>query len=269
MKIWALAIFLFCLIDRGNAQAPHENFWGLAVGLRQQGFQDQLVTQVRYNGVPFYLMINKIKTKNDTWRNFILEGSIGKLKSKEFQPVNGPSRYMPPAVNSYWNEVSYSYLFRLSNFAPGNFYIGPGISHIISMRVSPRWDNSQFNYEFSGNLQAEAKFSRSFQFLSKEMKASIILKIPVIGYIARPSYGGVPDFLNLENKFINSLYTNTHVSWVGNFPRIQFDNYVEFPIANDNRIQLIYNWEYYSFQSPNKVQTSAHTLAVNFLMKTK
>ncbi|RIW18758.1 hypothetical protein D0X99_03490 [Algoriphagus lacus] len=244
-------------------------FWGVALGLRFQRFQDQLVTQVRYNGPQFYLMINKEKFKANTLRNFALEGTIGSLKSDEFEQGKPLSRYLQPSVDSYWNEITYSYLFKIKEGERSEFYLGPSVSNVISLRISPRWDNSQINYEFTGNLQAEARYRRQFELFGKPMIGNFGVKLPIVGYITRPSFSGVPDFLDQEQDFVSSLFVETSVSWLGNFPRIQFDNFVEFPIASGNKIQVIYNWEYYSFQVPGKVQTAAHTIGINFLMRTK
>lgn len=252
-----------------SQEVAPESFWGIAAGIRSQNFQDELVTQTKYSGGLLYFMINMEKNKANTWRKFNFEGAVGSMKSKEFDSPGGPLRYLQPAVSSYWNEISYSHLFQLQTDSKGVLFVGPGVSHIIAVRYSPRWDNSQINYEFTGNLQAEGRYLRDFGLWGKNMKASFTLKLPIVGYMARPGYSAVPEFLDHEKEFTASLFDNTTVSWLGNFPRIQFDNYVEFPIASGNKIQVIYNWEYYSYQNPEPVHTAAHTIGVNFLMKTK
>lgn len=246
-----------------------ESFWGIAVGIRAQNFQDALVTQTKYGGGLFYFMINHEKNKADTWRKFTIEAGIGRMKSKAFEAGQVPSRYLQPGVKTYWNEMSYSYLFLINSDDRSSIYLGPGVSNVISIRYSPRWDNSQINYEFTGNLQAEGRYLRAFELFGKDMRANFTLKLPLFGYMTRPGYSGVPEFLDHEKDFGASLLDNTSVSWLGNFPRIQFDNYVEFPIAGGNKVQVIYNWEYYSFQNPVTIHTAAHTIGVNFLMKTK
>ncbi|GAA0877882.1 hypothetical protein GCM10009119_08500 [Algoriphagus jejuensis] len=264
-----LLCFLFS-IDLAQAQdSQKETFWGMAVGIRSQNFQDELVTQTKYSGGLLYFMINMEKNKANTWRKFNFEAAVGSMKSKAFEIGQVPSRYLQPSISSYWNELSYSYLFQLKSDDRSAIYVGPGLSNVISVRYSPRWDNSQINYEFTGNLQAEGRYLRNFDLWGKAMKASFTLKLPLIGYISRPGYSAVPEFLDHEKNFVSSLFDNTSVSWLGNFPRIQFDNYVEFPIASGNKMQVVYNWEYYSYQNPVPVHAAAHTIGVNFLMKTK
>ncbi|GAB3232576.1 hypothetical protein GCM10027454_36420 [Algoriphagus aestuariicola] len=241
----------------------------MAVGIRSQNFQDELVTQTKYSGGLLYFMINMEKNKANTWRKFNFEAAVGSMKSKAFEIGQVPSRYLQPSISSYWNELSYSYLFQLKSDDKSAIYVGSGLSNVISVRYSPRWDNSQINYEFTGNLQAEGRYLRNFDLWGKAMKASFTLKLPLIGYISRPGYSAVPEFLDHEKDFVSSLFDNTSVSWLGNFPRIQFDNYVEFPIASGNKMQVVYNWEYYSYQNPVPVHAAAHTIGVNFLMKTK
>jgi hypothetical protein len=200
---------------------------------------------------------------------FQFEGSVGTIRTREFEGENGPSRFIQPKVSSFWNEITYSHLIKISEDDQEKWWAGPSIGNMVYVRYSPRWDNSAINYDASGNLQAEIRYQRGFSLFGKSMKAVSGLKIPVIGYITRPIYAGVPDFLDQESGFESQLFENTSVSWIGNFPRIQFDNYVEFPIAGGNKIQVIYNWEYYSFQEPSKVQAAAHVIGINFLMQTK
>lgn len=264
-----MVFLMFASLKSHAQQIEKETFWGVALGVRSQNFQDELVTQTKYSGGLLYFMVNMDKNKGDTWRKFNFEAAIGSMKSKAYDPQGGPSRYLQPSVGSYWNEISYSQLFQINSNLKGALYVGPGISNVISVRLSPRWDNSQINYEFTGNLQAEGRYLRDFDLWGKAMKASFHLKLPIVGYISRPGYSGVPEFLDHEKEFTASLFDHTAVSWLGNFPRIQFDNYVEFPIASGNKIQVIYNWEYYSYQNPVPVHAAAHTIGVNFLMKTK
>lgn len=263
-----LFLILFAQITSAWAQEK-EGYWGMAVGFKNQTIQDDLITRSRYSGAPFYLMINHQRQKAKKLSFFQFEGSVGKIKTKEFARGEFPSRYLQPQISIYWNEITYSNLFLLKSKPQSKWWVGGSLSNLASVRFSPRWDNSSINYDMSGNLQAETRYQRDFSLFGKDMTGTFALKLPLIGYMTRPIYSGVPDFLDQERSFESQLFENTSTSWVGNFPRIQLDNYVEFPIAGENRMQVIYNWEYYSFQSPNRVQTASHTIAVNFLLRTK
>jgi hypothetical protein len=268
LKIVTSILFLLLCLQHAKAQEK-EGYWGLALGLRSQMVQDQLITRSRYNGAPIYFMLNHERQKPKKLSTFQFEGSIGPLKTQEFEIGQNLGRYQQPQITSYWNEISYSSLFLLRSSEEREWWLGPSLSNLIHVRFSPRWDNSAINYDISGNLQAELRYRRGFRLFGKDMKANVGLKLPILGYITRPIYAGVPDFLDQESSFESQLFENTSLSWLGNFPRIQFDNFVEFPIAGGNKIQVIYNWEYYSFQKPNPVQTAAHTFGINFLMRTK
>ncbi|NHE56673.1 hypothetical protein [Cyclobacterium plantarum] len=268
MKKLAILFVIFLCWQSGNAQGQ-EGYWGLAVGIRSQTVQDQLITRSRYSGGPVYFMIDHQRRKTQKLSHFQFEGSIGSLKTREFELGKSLGRYQQPKVTSYWNEISYGSLFLIRESEKGNWWFGPSISSLIHVRFSARWDNSSINYDFSGNFQAELSYRRNFQLFGKEMKGNIGFKLPLIGFMTRPVFAGVPEFLDQERSFESQLFDNTSISWVGNFPRFQFDNFVEFPIYGGNKIQLIYNWEYYSFQNPSLVQTAAHTLGINFLMRTR
>lgn len=255
MQLHKTVLFVLLLgISSSAWSQDKEGYWGLAAGVRIQAVQDELISKVRYRGSPVYFMVNHIREKPGKLSFFQVEGSVGSIRSKEFTGGDMPSRYLQPRVSSYWNEITYSNLFLLKESENSRWWLGPSISNMIHVRYSPRWDNSSINYDASGNLQTELRYQRGFEVFGKRMKAVFGIKIPIIGYVTRPIYAGVPDFLDQESGFESQLFQNTSVSWLGNFPRIQFDNYVEFPIAGGNKIQLIYNWEYYSFQEPSRVQ---------------
>jgi hypothetical protein len=268
VKNFACFIVLSLCLRAVQAQEI-EGYWGLAVGLRYQTVQDHLITKSRYNGAPVYFSINHERRKPGKRSNFQFEGSVGPLTTGAFVLGQTPARYRQPKITSYWNEISYSSLFVLRSSEKADWWFGPSLSNLIHVRFSPRWDNSSINYDFSGNLQAELRYRRGFRLLGKPMKGNVGLKLPLLGYVTRPKFTGVPDFLDQERSFESQLFENTSVRWLGDFPRIQFDNFVEFPIAGENKIQLLYYWEYYSYRYPNPVQTAAHTLGINFLMRTK
>ncbi|MBD3628632.1 hypothetical protein [Cyclobacterium sp.] len=51
MKKLAILFVAFLCWQSGNAQ-EQEGYWGLAVGIRLQTVQDQLITRSRYSGAP-------------------------------------------------------------------------------------------------------------------------------------------------------------------------------------------------------------------------
>ncbi|MDI1321277.1 MAG: hypothetical protein PSV36_00930 [Algoriphagus sp.] len=273
------SIFIFCAIlipfisfaqaQKDSIEVPKESFFGIAIGLRPQSIRDQLVTEMKYSGSPFYLNINHIKTKKQTVRSLNIESSIGSLKTNSFEIGKSNSRFIQPSFDQYWNEISYSHLFQIHSGKAGKLYLGPVISHTINLRLSTRWDNSQINYDISGLLIGEVAYQREFNFWKKSMKFQGSLRLPLVGYLLRPPYSGVPDFLDHEKDLLTDIFSNNYAVWMGDFPKTQFRSLVEFPIASGNKMQIVYNWEYYSFQNPNSVQSGAHTLAVNFLLKAK
>lgn len=272
-------IFIFCAIlipfisfaqaQKDSIEVPKESFFGIAIGLRPQSIRDQLVTEMKYSGSPFYLNLNHIKTKKKTVRSLNIESSIGSLKTNSFEIGKSNSRFIQPSIDQYWNEISYSHLFQIHSGKAGKLYLGTVISHTLNLRLSTRWDNSQINYDISGLLLGEVAYQKEFNFWKKSMKFQGSLRLPLVGYLLRPPYSGVPDFLDHEKDLLTDIFSNNYVVWIGDFPKTQIRSFVEFPIASGNKMQIVYNWEYYSFQNPSNVQSGAHTLAVNFLLKAK
>lgn len=250
-------------------EIPKTSYFGLGLGIQSTTFKDQLVTQSTYQGSNLYLSLQHLKEKKNTLRFFQWDGSLGKVKTKLYDRTIDGGKYIGPAVNSYWSEISYRHLFLVGNGAKGKWFLGPAIFHLLHLRLGTRWDNSQINYEIAAGLKAELAHRRQIHWPKKNSLLHLGIQVPVAGYILRPSYTGVPDFLDLNKSFITDMFENRYFAWMGNFPRVQTSIRLDMPIASGNRMHLGYDWQVYSFQDPWLTQTGVHTFSFTFLLKAK
>ncbi|HSF54422.1 MAG TPA: hypothetical protein VLA71_11750 [Algoriphagus sp.] len=269
-KFIIITFLLLSLVPQLAAQdLPKESYFGLGLGLLSRTFKDQLVTQSTYQGTNFFVSLQHQKIKNNTLRYFEFDGSFGSVKTDEFDRDQSGGKFLSPSVASFWNEIQYRHLFLLSEKPKGSWFIGPAAYHLLHLRMGPRWDNSQINYEIGGGLKAEGAYRRSIRIGKKDAFLQAGLQVPLVGYIIRPSYTGVPDILDLDKDFLTDMFENNYITWMGNFPRIETSLRLDLPIASGNRMQAGYDWQYYSFQEPWTTQVAVHTFSLNFFLRAK
>ena len=247
-----------------------ESFWGLGLGLKSQKIVDKVVSPMRYSGTNLYFNLNHQRNRTKSISFFEYKGSIGSLSTKIYEPSQNGGRFVPPKSSFYWNEIAYTNLRNISTFDNGaKIYLGGTISHLLSIRLNERWDSSMINFEGGGFLNATGLYTRDFNFFNKPIKGNFQLSIPIFGYLIRPNYTGVPNFINHEIPFLKEFYQNGYFVSFFSFPRIKSRIWMDYPISSGNRIQFGYEWDNYSFKNPHSLSATSHTFSLNFLLKTK
>jgi hypothetical protein len=265
-----LAYFLIFTFPSHGQNDNVESFWGMTIGLKSQKILDQVVSPVWYSGTNIFFNINHQRYRTKSISFFEIKSSIGSLNTRTFEPSQNGGRFVVPKSSFYWNEIAYTHLRKITTLTNGaKIYIGGNVSHLLSLRLNERWDSSMINYEGGGFLNASGLYSTEFTFRNKNLKGNFLLSLPAFGYLIRPEYVGVPNFINHEISFLNGFYGNGYFVSFFNFPRINSRIWIDYPIASGNRIQFGYEWDYYSFQNPHPVSATGHTFSLNFLLKTK
>lgn len=267
--LFTFLLVQFCASVILAQTSEKQSYWGVGLGLQTTAWKDQMVTQSTYHGTNLFFSINHRKEKNKTIRLLGIDNSLGSLKTDLFNLEDQRGRFIQPSINHFWNEIQYRHLYEIYRNGPNTWYLGGAAYHLLSLRIGTRWDNSQINYDIGGGLKAEVGYKKQLPAFGKNTALHLGLQVPVIGYLVRPSFTGVPDILDIEKDFLTDMFQNNHVTWIGNFPRIQFRATYDWPIAFGNMLQLAYQWQYFSFQEPWKTQTSAHSFSLNFLLRAK
>jgi hypothetical protein len=245
------------------------SFWGVGLGLQTTAWKDQMVTQSTYHGTNLFFSINHRKEKNKTLRHLDIDSSIGSLKTDMFDRQDQRGKFIQPSISHFWNEIQYRHLFNIHQSDSESWYIGGAAYHLLSLRIGTRWDNSQINYDIGAGLKAEGGYRRQLPVFGKNTSLYLGMQVPLVGYLVRPSFTGVPDILDINKDFLTDMFGNNQVTWIGNFPRMQLRAAYDWPIAFGNMLQLVYQWQYFSFEKPWQTQTSAHSLSVNFMLRAK
>jgi len=262
---------LLALVMLGSAYGQQDTtnrnrhpYLGLTVGLASMKVKDDLVMPVRYGGTNFAFGLNYLKKKPKSIQEVNIEGVIGGLSTKEADRNNFGARYKEPRSNLYWGDINYVWMHSIPKLSSEKYrtFMGASAFVLANVRFNERWDNSAINYDAAiSPLAFQGRVERDFKTWKKQMTVSFNLGFPLIVYVMRPEFSGVPDFVDHETDFIRSLTSTQNSQWTGfwDFPRIKTQLDLSLPIRGLNFMKFTYKWEYYSFQEPMKTQYGGHS----------
>ena len=255
-------LFIAQTVSAQDSTIIRESYLGLEFGLTLNKVKDELVMPVKYSGTNFTFGLNYERRRNLSVQEVVLHGTAGSIRTPDANIDNFGARYIEPRSAFYLGEVYYSYRHLIpSSSRKYRFYGGASAEFFMNVRLNERWDNSLVNYDAAFTpLSISGRVERDISTKNKTLQLFFDLRLPVIVYVVRPEYSGVPDFLNHEQDFVSSLFQTPASSWTGiwNFPRIRTRLGMQLPIRGSNYIRFSYSWEYYSFQDPRKVQAANH-----------
>lgn len=226
--------------------------------------KDELVMPNRYSGTNLGFGLKYLKERPLSSQEVSFESAIGGLKTRGADVSNIGARYKEPRTSLYWFDIRYSYLHQIPSFSEGKYdvHFGASADLLINGRFNERWDNSSINYEGAFSpLAVQGRVARDLKTWRKKMNVSFTLNFPLIVYVMRPEFSGVPDFLDHERDFLSSLIATPASQWTGfwDFPRFRTQWDLSLPIAGENFMRFTYRWEYYSYQDPMRTQFAGHS----------
>lgn len=237
-------------------------YLGLTFGLKGVTVKDALVMPVRYSGTNPYFSLSYLKEKPKSIQEIYIDLNVGSVKTKDADIENFGTRYIEPRAQFYMSEIGYSWMRALPRLSNEKYrvHMGAESSFLFNVRFSPRWDNSGFNYEgVITPLAWQGRIARDFKTKRKKLTLSYQLNIPVLAFVMRPEFSGVPDFLNHEKPFTSDLFERGSWESFWGLPRIKSTLDLTIPIAGKNFMKFTYGWNYYSYQDPVKTQFAGHS----------
>lgn len=256
-------IILFSLTSIAQ-DSTKRSYLGLTAGLSSMKVKDDLVMPVRYQGTNLMFGFNYHRYKPLSSQEVNVESVIGGLKTKEANVSNNRARYLEPRLALYWVDINYVWMRKMPSISPGNYttYLGASAFFLMNARYNERWDNSQINYDGAFSpLSFYGRIGRTIKTWKKTADINFSLNFPVLIYVIRPEFTGVPDFLDHETDFISNLVGTPASNWTGvwDFPRFKTQLDFSLPIRGENFLKFTYRWEYYSYQDPMRVQYGGHS----------
>jgi hypothetical protein len=240
------------------------------MGLSGMKVKDALVMPNRYTGTNLQFGFSYVKRKPKSIQEIYLDGVVGGIKTRDANPGNNGGRYREPRSALYWTDMGYLWIHDVPALSFGKYrtYMGASAWLMINARFNERWDNSAINYEGAFTpLSWQMHVERDLFTKQKILTLSYRLNLPLLTYVMRPEFAGVPDFLDHEADFLSSLISTPASKWTGfwKFPRIKSEIDLQMPIRGNNVIQFSYKWEYYSYEAPVKTQFASHSFLFTFL----
>ena len=239
------------------------SYIGLSLGLFQMKVKDQLVMPVRYEGANLNYALSYTRDRLRSTQEFEMLLSIGRIQAEPTSDRDFNARFKSPTANIYWGTIRYSYLHEVLQWAEQWSLQGGLAAYLmINARHSERWDNSQINYDAALVPAAlMMQIERSLKTRRKNFVASFQVELPMIAYVMRPEFSGVPDFLDHERDFLSQVASTENSGWtsINGFPRITTELGVTLLMRNSNRMRLSYGWDYYVLQQPKRVRYASHT----------
>ena len=259
-----IGLILSSTLFASAQDSTRRSYLGLTAGFSSMKVKDDLVMPVRYQGTNVQFGFNYQRHKLKSIQEVNIESVIGGLKTKEANINNFGARYKEPRLTLYWGDINYVWLHKVEAISPGkyNTYLGASAFMLINVRFNERWDNSAINYDAAFSpLSFYGRIGRSIKTWKKTADINFSLNFPLIVYVMRPEFSGVPDFLDHETDFLSSLASTPASKWTGfwDFPRFKTQLDLSLPIRGENFMKFTYRWEYYSYQDPMKVQYGGHS----------
>lgn len=245
-------------------------YLGITIGMASIKVKDALVMPVKYMGTNLNFKLSYLKLKRLSIQEIYVNGLIGGVKTKQANVGNFGSRFMEPRAQLYWTDIGYQYLHKFSviNSEKYRFFMGGNAYLFGNVRLNERWDNSLINYEGAlVPLSWTGRVERSIMAKKKEklLTFSYSLNFPILAFVFRPEFSGVPDFLDHEAPFLSDASQRGSWESFWGFPRFKSTLDLTMPLSATNFMKFAYTWDYYSYQEPVRTQSAGHFFTFTLL----
>jgi len=254
-----------------------DKYLGLGLGFSYVKVTDQATSPLLYKGFNFpFASLGYMTHSEKIIRTFETDFSFGNLRSDIETPW-----YDSPNT-SYSLAIRYNSLYRLRKIfnEKVNWYLGPELNINAHLRVNYKYDNSALTFDNYYGLGMATRFeypfswkSSSFKFLGinfnrrdRDLRLSWQLSAPVAGYLIRPTYVTITNFIDPDLRTKITDEQTTGGIFVPFNLRSQTELY--YILNNQNMFKLSYVWNFYSHDPGyNKVQSAFHGFAFSFIFK--
>jgi hypothetical protein len=254
-----------------------DKYLGLGLGFSYVKVTDQATSPLLYKGFNFpFVSLGYMTHSEKIIRTFETDFSFGNLRSDIETPW-----YDSPNT-SYYLAIRYNMLYRLRKIfnEKVNWYLGPELNINAHLRVNYKYDNSALTFDNYYGLGIATRFeypfswkSSSFKFLGinfnrrdRDLRLSWQLSTPVAGYLIRPTYVTITNFIDPDLRTKITDEQTTGGIFVPFNLRSQTELY--YILHNQNMFKLSYIWNFYSHDPGyNKVQSAFHGIAFSFIFK--
>jgi hypothetical protein len=254
-------LFVFFLVLILPAKAQDNNTIGVGMGASYQQVLDQRISPLRYNGpqatVYGQVLLPTEKVAHEWYARFDV-GLLG----------NGANN---TEITAFRTDISYFYWLNLNEWKGLQLQAGAGLTAYWSLLDVDVYTNNAFNNSVYSSINPGVKLGKEWTLFKRSFLLEGRFFIPLISFAVRPAYGSttLEGFINNEtdeggfSRYLNSGDFTTV------FRHFRFNALysLTYPLESGNALQLHYNWDFYSFDRPQRVQAGTHLLAFGLLIQ--
>lgn len=234
---------------------------GVGVGGSYQQVLDQRISPLRYNGpqatVYGQVLLPTEKAVHEWYARFDI-GLLG-------------NRANNTEMTAFRTDVSYFYWLKLSKWKGLQLQAGAGLTAYWSLLDVDAYTNNAFNNSIYSSVNPGVKLGKEWTLFNRTFLLEGRFFIPLVSFVVRPAYGSTTlrGFINDEtdedglSRYLNS---GDFTTVFGHF-RLNARYSLTYPLESGNALQLHYNWDFYSFDRPQRVQAGTHLLAFGLLIQ--
>lgn len=139
-----------------------------------------------------------------------------------------------------------------------------GVSHL---KIQSAFGNSALATDGYSAVGVFGRVEKDFSLFGKAFRASSNLSLPLFGLASRPSYSTTTRYPASGSANPLSIFSELRFVTFASFPLVSFRNSLEFMLSSGNFITLNYDWDFYSYNYYNKVQSARHGVSLGLLFK--
>lgn len=247
-------VLLFFLTLVTHAQREHYLLFQSGGGIAQ--VRDQVSSPLAYRGGTVPARLSYLRQTDTSQRRLGLQFDYGRLKPEINPELTDASLQQ---VRTQLTFASFS-RFPTSIDDPWRFYLGGIWNNLLVYRIK---DQRPYAFsEFASSVNFAVKTEYKLKLLDHDATLSYSLSFPFLSYVVRPGYANSPPkgFRGNDDGFVKSFFESGNIvyplQWIRFNNRMSLDYYLE----NGNFLSLFYNFDYYTFEEPEKVEAAGHAL---------
>lgn len=268
--------------SKKEIRKARDKYLELGLGRAYLKVKDQATSPLMYKGPELsalkldYLVHSDAGSDREVIKTLETEFGFGRLHSSTQSPWSNQR------IESYRTSARYNQLYPVHRFPKSmiTWYLGPEANLNGHFRVNYKYGNSALNFDFYLGLGIASRFEIPLHYKAKhfniwflkfkrrnrDLRLSWQLSSPLVGYIVRPTYVTVTNFIDPDlQTSINPGQTASGLFVPFNL-RSQTELY--YMLHNQNMFKLSYIWNFYSYNPGfNKVQSAMHGFVFSFVFK--
>ncbi|RYE23347.1 MAG: hypothetical protein EOP51_10825 [Sphingobacteriales bacterium] len=236
-------------------------FISVGAGATYQSFRDEAISKTIYQGYSAAPVLRFVKNHDTKFSEVALQASRMNF-TRDSDPL------LEQKIKSWRASADYRYMQALPFWVEeekNQFLLGGQLSGMFCYKNAPLMAGSSKVYEYAATLGPSARFVKKFEMKSKYHALSFDLSIPVLSFVARPSYLNRTSTLENNEIKASDVLSKARMGSFGRMFRLNTGISYMYMLDNGNAINIGYTWDYYQMNNQTQVYYASHTLSLQFM----